>query len=253
MKTYSRSARRVIKTGYDRNVHRRLDEKHYHRKRRGTLYAVPAAVFVVVAAVMLWGPFTKQPQLLSVQQASAVSSDREPSVVPLAGSSDEDPAVGYLETYTVAPDYPRILSIGALGVQARVFEVGTDGRNQPQLPKNSYDTGWYNVSALPDRPGAVVISGACSGSVGQGVFRRLGELAKGAKIIVEKGDGTVVVYEVQRVETVAVDAVSMTRVLSPAHGFSEGLNLMGCAGNYDITTNDFAQRVVVFAAPNLTK
>lgn len=241
------SAQKRGKGGYDRNSRRRIDEKLYYRKRHRLMYAVPSAVFVVAAAVMLWNPFTNSPEVLSAQQASAASDTVQQSVTPLAWSSDETPAANYIETYKTAANRPRVLTIDSLGVRARVLEVGVDGRHHPQLPRNSYDTGWYNVSVLPGQSGAVVLSGACNGSVGEGAFRRLNELAAGAQLTIEKGDGTTVAYEVQSVATVAVDTLDMTSVLLPAHGFSRGLNLVGCSGKYDVKTNDFASRVVVYA------
>lgn len=246
--TPSRSSRTVSSGGYNRNVHREQDARRYTRRRRKIFYVLPSAAFVVVAVIMLWGPFANQPQGLSAQQASAVSIGSLPEVVPFAGSSDQVPAANYLTTYKVAAERPRIISINSIGVTARVFEVGRDGRVQPQLAKNSYDAGWYNVSVKPGDNGAVVVSGACSGSVGQGVFHRLNELSNGDTITLEKGDGTVLSYVVVGKETVAVDAVDMTKVLSPANRAAQGLNLIGCTGSYDEKTNDFAGRIIVYAA-----
>lgn len=232
---------------YDRNAHRRHDEKTYHRKRRKLFYAVPTGVFIGVIALVIWGPFAVQPKSLSSQQATTLSVSARPDIVPLAVSSDVQPAEGYLQTYTVASNRARIVMIDSLSVKARVLEVGTDGRNLPQLPRNSYDVGWYNVSVAPGESGATVLSGACSGSVGQGVFRRIGELSEGAEITVEMGNGTVLRYAVQSVASVVVESVDMTEVLRPLHGTEQGMSLVGCSGTYDAATNDFAGRVIVRA------
>lgn len=233
--------------GYNRNAHRIDDDIRYLMKRRRVLYASPAVLFVTVAAITLWAPFSGHPQELSAQQVSAVESTIQPDVVPFAGASDEQPASNYLETYHVAPERPRILTIESLGVKARVFEVGTDGRGQPQLAKNSYDAGWYNVGTLPGAPGAVVLSGACTGTVGKGIFNKLHELTKGASIVIEDGDGMLYSYSVSYAETVPVDSVDMTTVLRPTYGTTRGLSLIGCAGTYDTKTNDFSNRVIVYA------
>lgn len=233
--------------GYNRNAHRIDDDVRYLMKRRRVLYASPILLFAAVAAITLWAPFSGRPQELSAQQASAISRDAQPDVVPFAGASDERQAENYLETYQVASMRPRILTIESLGIRARVFEVGTDGRGQPQLAKNSYDTGWYNVSALPGEAGAVVLSGACSGSVNNGVFNRLGELSSGAQITLQRGDGVTVVYTVVSVDKVAVESVDMTTVLRPSYGATRGLNLIGCTGSYNTKTNDFAGRTIVYA------
>ncbi len=233
--------------GYNRNAHRVDDELRYLMKRRRVLYMSPMLLFVAVAALTLWAPFGGRPQELSAQQVSAISGSVEPDVIPFAGASDEEPAPDYLETYQVEAARPRILSIESIGIRSRVFEVGIDGRGQPQLAKNSYDTGWYNVSVLPGEPGAVVLSGACSGSVGNGVFNRLGEIVKGSTIAIERGDGAVVTYKTVSSETVAVDMVDMTSVLRPPYGTTNSLSLIGCTGAYDVKTNDFAGRTIVHA------
>lgn len=245
--------RRHSRGGYNRNACREQDKQHYYARRRKTVYVLPSVVFVVVAAAVLWWPFTNQPHGTSEQQANAVSIGSLPEVVPLAGVSDQVPAANYRETYKVAANRPRILSIESLGLTARVFEVGRDGRSQPQLAKNSYDVGWYNVGVEPGEEGAVVVSGACSGSVGQGAFHRLDSLQDGDVIGIEKGDRTMLRYVIVARETVAVDAVDMTKVLSPAHQAAQGLNLIGCTGSYDEKTNDFAGRIIIYATLDLTK
>ena len=233
--------------GYSRNARRVDDERNYLSKRRHSLYAVPAFIFVFVAAFVLWAPFLNHSQPLLAQQTTVVTETTQAEVVPLAGSVDETPAANYIDVYKVAASRPRVLTVKALSVRARVLEVGRDGRNQPQLPKNSYDVGWYNASALPEKNGAVVMSGACSGSVGNGVFRRLNELQVGSEISLERGDGGVFAYQVESIETVRADTVNMADVLVPFNRASEGLNLIGCAGSYDSKTNDFANRVIVYA------
>lgn len=233
--------------GYSRNSRRLDDERRYLTKRRHSLYVIPIGVFLFVSAFVLWAPFLNRSQPLLAQQTTVAVEPSQAEVVPLASSADTTPAANYLGTYKVSASHPRLLTIDSLSVRARIFEVGHDGRNHPQLPKNSYDTGWYNASALPGKSGAVVVSGACSGSVGDGVFRRLNELRPGMSISLERGDGTVFAYQVQGVETVLVDKVDMASILKPFNSSTEGLNLIGCAGSYDVKTNDFANRVIVYA------
>jgi sortase (surface protein transpeptidase) len=79
------------------------------------------------------------------------------------------------------------------------------------------------------------------------VFRRLNELQAGSGISIERGDGGVDAYQVESIETVRADTVNMADVLVPFNRSSEGLNLIGCAGSYDSKTNDFANRVIIFA------
>ena len=239
----------VMGGGYDRNGRRRKYGDKYSKKQRSIMYVVPVAAMVVIAGVMVWAPFASQPSVSSVRQVTATDTviSRPEADLLTKLSSDELPTANSIDTHKVAVNYPRVLSIDSLSVKARIFEVGTDARNHPQLPKNSYDIGWYNVSSLPRYVGATVLSGACSGSVGQGVFYQLGSLAGGEKIELEQGDGTRVFYEVVSVRPVKTTELDMKEVLSPTQGVDKSLNLVGCAGSYDAKTNDFDGRIIVFA------
>lgn len=234
-------------SGYDRNGRRSRDERLYQQQRRRMMYVMPSLIFLIGSVVLLSSPFANQPKMLSAQQVGAVREATPPEGAALPSPVDEVPTTNYVQQYTTDPRRPRLLTIPSLGVHARVLEVGRDSRSQPQLPRNSYDVGWYNVSVLPGKTGAAVLSGACNGSVGQGVFHRLGELKHGDLIRIERGDGTTYEYTVEYVETVNVDKVNMAEALLPANSSSEGVNLIGCSGGYDVKTNDFAKRVVIYA------
>jgi len=175
------------------------------------------------------------------------------------------------DTYTVAPAYPRYLTIDAAGIKkARVMALGllkpdSSGAQQIDAPKNIYDVGWWNCQINPvaskkcaqpilpgggDTSSAAVIDGhSCTGQ--NCVFNNLPKLKAGDKIVVERGDGTTVNYTVREVDIVPLNQIDMNRLMKPLAAGREGLNLITCAGSWTakdaqgVPTMD--KRVMVFA------
>lgn len=239
--------------GYNRNARRERDELAYYAKKRRLIYGAPLTVFIFAMVIFSAGVFSSKQPILATQQVGASSIGSLPNDKSYGSSSDQIPPEDYLDAHKAPLDYPRIVTVNSLGVRARVFEVGRDERAHPQLAKNSYDTGWYNASAKPGDGGAVVLSGACSGSVGHGSFRELGNISIGSSIDIERGDGKIFRYIVQSKEIVAVDKLDIHKLLNSFDSIEQGLNLIGCTGSYDEKTNDFAGRALVYATLDLTK
>jgi sortase (surface protein transpeptidase) len=152
-------------------------------------------------------------------------------------------------SYTVAPSAPRYLSIPKLGVnKARVLSLGKTSTGAIATPDNVYDTGWYNGSVSPGQAGAALIDGHVSSWTTKGVFYGLSSLRSGDALQLERGDGTVFSYHVVKAQTYDANSVNMRAALSPIDAAHPGLNLISCSGTVAPGTNEFNQRVIVFAA-----
>lgn len=152
--------------------------------------------------------------------------------------------------YRVATDLPRILRIEKLAVTARILPMGVNKDNSMQAPININDSGWYDGSAKPGTPGAMVIDGHSSATNAPerlGLFSSLGALESGDMISLEKGNGETLTYKVVHKETVALDKIEMEKVMLPYGGASEGLNLITCAGQWTKGSNTLDHRTVVYA------
>ena len=164
-----------------------------------------------------------------------------------AEGSDETPiSVADLDNYTVAASMPRLLEISKLGIKARILPMSVNSDNSIQAPINTNDAGWYTGSARPGGVGASFIDGHTSGATRLGLFGNLDRLEKGDEIKVERGDGQVVTYAVQKVDVVPLDKVDMTEVLAPYPGVENGLNLMTCTGDYVSKSQTSDHRVIVY-------
>lgn len=209
-------------------------------------------LFVMVMALAVLRPGQSQIPTVLAAHDNSNSRSRAAMVAPDITNiiPEEKPPTNYVESYTVAPNLPRIITIERLGISTRIIPVGADGRSQPQTPKHGYDVGWYNVGARFGESGAAVVSGACSAPGVEGVFSRLGELKPEDVIKVEKGDGTHLSYSVKIIDTVAVEKLDMAQVLRPANNAVSGLNIVTCSGEYNAFSNDHANRTVVYAVQN---
>lgn len=151
-----------------------------------------------------------------------------------------------LADYKVSPEAPRALYIDSLHIAARIMPMAVTAQNSIQAPINIYDAGWYQKSALPDQSGAMFVDGHASGSTRMGLFAYLDTMKVGDSVVVEKGDGTKLTYQVRAVEIVPKDTVDMNKVLSPYDAGTKGLNLMTCTGTWLPKEKTYDHRVVVY-------
>ena len=155
------------------------------------------------------------------------------------------------------PSFPRYLSIPGLKISnARVVQIGTI-KNTGQLdsPKSIYDAGWYTKSGLPGAgKGAVLIDGHNGGPTKGGIFENLGSLSKGSEIIIERGDGQRITYQVADNREMSVEDINnesnplgMKTMLNSMDPKKEGLNMITCVGDWDYSKNTFNKRVMLRA------
>ena len=155
------------------------------------------------------------------------------------------------------PSVPRYLSIPSLKISnARVVQIGTI-KNTGQLdsPKSIYDAGWYTKSGLPGAgKGAVLIDGHNGGPTKGGIFENLGSLSKGSEIIIERGDGQRITYQVADNREMSVEDINnesnplgMKTMLNSMDPKKEGLNMITCVGDWDYSKNTFNKRVMLRA------
>ena len=187
------------------------------------------------------------------------TTGEKPPVIPLPASAladttvDETPVtLGDINTYKVPATHPRYISIPSLNInKARVQEVGLTKSNVLDTPKNIADTAWYKNSALPGQGyGAVLIDGHNGGVSRDGVFAKLDQLKKGDEIIIERGDGKKIHYNVMENNTESLkdaNTTGMKRLMTPFDTSKEGLGLITCAGNWVPRDKVFDKRILIRA------
>jgi hypothetical protein len=153
-------------------------------------------------------------------------------------------------TYQVSPDSPRYLKIPSLDVKSRIKSLGITSDGAVDAPWNIHDTGWYDGTIKPgSKNGVSLLLGHVSGVSGPGVFKNIGSLNQKDAIEVERGDGVIIRYEVEKIVTVPVESIDMAEILYGIEPGTQSLRLMTCAGSYNKDTKQFSSRTIVYANP----
>ncbi len=220
------------------------------RKRRAwkawAVASMAALVFGVGLLVSLQGWKTNHQAVAVVTHLAQSVATQTVSADAATVPSTVQPPSNDLSSYTVAPDKPRFISIGKIGVHARVLSLGLTADGALATPGNVFDAGWYNRSSLPGQPGAMVIDGHVSSWTTNGVFYDLKKLAAGDLVYIERGDGQKFTYKVVKAVLYDADTVDMQALTQPATAGKPGLNLITCAGKVKPGTSEFTQRLAVF-------
>lgn len=200
-------------------------------------------LILLLSAYLVWS-FLSSSKISNEIEDSATNQ----TVVNDRDLNEEKPS---LDKWNVAPEKPRYLSIEKLNIiNARVLEIGLINDNQLDSPKNIHDVGWYRDSSLPGSNNttyAGLYDGHNFGTSQNGVFYRLGNIAIGDVIKIERGDGKTFNYTVREVETPALEEVDMKKMQKPFNPSVEGLNIISCNGEYDKERQTYSHRVTVRA------
>jgi hypothetical protein len=199
--------------------------------RSRTLSRTLAVVLALAAAVCL-----------TIWSDRSTPADRGPAVVVPSGG----PAVGSGGGTSAVPQpRPVRLAIPVLGVATNLTRLGLQPDGTVQVPKDPAVAGWYRLGPPPGSHGPAVILGHVDSVEGPGVFSRLAELDRGARIRVRLDDGATAVFLVHSVRTYANADFPARRVYG-GHGRRE-LNLVTCGGAYDDARGGYQANVVVNA------
>lgn len=161
--------------------------------------------------------------------------------------AEDKPDENAFFAYQVDPDKPRYLRIPTQSVYSRIKELGLTTDGAVDAPWNVHDTGWYNGSIKPgSKNGVSLILGHTSGYSMPGVFKSIGEMKKDDIVEVERGDGEVVKYIVDKVEEYELDKIDMRKILYEVEKGTHSLRLMTCSGQYDSLNREYLSRTVVY-------
>ena len=153
-------------------------------------------------------------------------------------------------SYVVPAENPKFLTIEAIGINnAKIVKLGLQNNNQIANPSSVHEVGWYQQSKKPSEKGTMFLYGHLSDWTSDGIFAKLKNLKPDQTIKVTRGDDKTYTYKMVSSKIYKANAVNMDEVLTPINGSAQGLSLMTCTGKLDIKTNEFEERLVVFAVP----
>jgi Sortase domain len=209
-----------------------------HSRRRRLSTASRTAALLVTAGLIAVGAgaagvvLTRHPD---VPQAAALQVLPAPTG-PIEAAPTEGAA-------SVAE--PVSLVIPSIGVSASIVHLGLTSSGALQVPPTTTVVGWYTGSPRPGSIGSAVIAGHIDSVAGPGVFFRLSQLQRGARVYVRRADGTLAVFEVTEVQMYAKDAFPTTAVYGAVP--DPELRLITCGGTFDYSTRSYLSNTVVFA------
>lgn len=190
--------------------------------------------------------YAKQTQQYKDEVSAGKQADATPEQRQLAEGKDEaESTPDALSGYKVEASHPRVILIDSIDLRGRILPMGLNPDKSVQAPINIFDAGWYTGSAKPGEKGAAVIDGHASGPSRKGLFAYVETLANGDRLKIERGDGSLLEYEVVGKKEYDYKNVDMAEVLR-VHEGDEGANLITCTGAWVDSEKTFDKRVVVF-------
>ncbi len=141
---------------------------------------------------------------------------------------------------------PVRVQVPALGVTSTVMRLGLQRDGSMEVPSGAYPVGWYDRSPTPGEIGPAVLAGHVDWQGERGAFFGLRELLPGDEVVVDRADGTVATFRVDRVEEHDKDEFPSDDVYGDID--TAGLRLITCGGSFDEDTGDYRQNVIVFAS-----
>jgi LPXTG-site transpeptidase (sortase) family protein len=142
---------------------------------------------------------------------------------------------------------PVRLRIPAAGVDTRLEPLGRASDKSIELPSRPELAGWFDGGPRPGEAGPSVIIGHVDWDHSPAVFFRLRHLRPGDLVTVDRADGSVARFRVTARKQVAKSDFPTDEVYAP--DLAPSLRLITCGGDFDTTSRNYLDNVIVFAAP----
>jgi LPXTG-site transpeptidase (sortase) family protein len=142
---------------------------------------------------------------------------------------------------------PVRVRIPSIGVDAPLETLSVDADNALQPPVAWDAAGWYDQSPVPGERGPSVIAGHLVAPDGPAVFVDLASLVPGDPVDVERADGSVATFTVDRtISAERTDSFPTSEIYGPTPDAQ--LRLITCDGEYDPSRGHWTRNMVVFAS-----
>ena len=204
---------------------------------------------VVIGAIVVFnllddetGPPPVDTTLLGVDEAPTVTPLATETPLPTATAAPE-PTVAP----TVAPEVPIArLVIPSIRVNAPVTPRGVSADGVMEDPKGPTEVAWYTFSALPNRPGNIVMAGHVDYiNYGAAVFYSIGKLKQGDEIRIDLQNGETATYRVTSVTLYDEATAPVAEIVGPTD--VETVTLITCGGVFNRALREYESRTVVKA------
>jgi sortase (surface protein transpeptidase) len=141
------------------------------------------------------------------------------------------------------PGVPVRLRIPALGIDAHTESVGLSGANMA-VPASAWDVAWFKLGPRPGLAGNAVIDGHLDTATGPAIFLRLEALAPGDLLYVRDSYGVERAFKVTALASYVDSKAPLALIFGPSS--VPHLNLITCAGTWQMDQKNYSQRLVVY-------
>ena len=220
-------------------------------RRRAVATGVGVALLLGGGAAVAVGVTAQEPSPPAPASAQALPTSPAPSSgtpTPTTEASAPPAPTASPTAEAKAQPKPVKVTIPSLKVSSSLLELGLaeDGTIDVPKPGADYDkAAWFTGSPRPGAVGPAVIEGHVDGVHGPSVFYDLGKIDKGAKVHVERADGSTVIFVVDGVEAYPKDDFPVKKVYGNTSG--PELRLITCGGKFDKATGHYVDNTVVYA------
>lgn len=213
------------------------------------LAAVVGVVLIALATIWQW-PDAPEPG--PDQGSLETGTSSSPSASPSQSTSPEETPPSKDEAKTDAPlawSLPVSISIPAIDVDESVIQLGLNKDGTLAVPQPGPDldkAAWFENSPTPGQIGPSVIEGHVSTAQnGPSIFFNLPKLKIGDEILVDREDGTTVVFTIHATREFDKDKFP-TKLVYGGDLSTPTLRLITCSG-FDPNVGHHTGNLVVFA------
>ena len=147
---------------------------------------------------------------------------------------------------------PRRLSVPALGIDTKIYQVALDKRKNVVIPEDIRKVGWYRLGVPPgvDRGNAVIVGHRDGSGYRKGAFYYLNTLKPGQVVTVTTSGKRTLKYRVESVKSILKKRLPYEKYF--AVDGKHKLVLISCGGFYDRNNGGYQDNVIVTAEPLFT-
>jgi len=226
-------------------------------RHRNIVVVASVVLALIGAAVVVLGihgaggppqPLANAGQSLSASAAPTPASARTP-MTPNPGASPSAAAIHTRGTdvgpiLTASP--PVAIAIPSIGVRtSNLVNLGLASDGSLQVPQDFSSVGWYTAGPSPGQLGPAILAGHVDSHNGPAIFYRLGALRPGARVTVDRKNGSTATFSVDRIQRFPKDHFPTVLVYGSTNRAE--LRLITCGGSFDQETGHYLDNIVVFA------
>ena len=216
------------------------------RPRAGRVWAAASLALAAagVGAVVLLPTHSSSSARLDVPLAVAAAPAGTAPIAPGAPVATAARTAGLRQ---LPASVPVRVQIPALGMTSAIMDLGLTRTGAMEVPPGARPVGWYDRSPTPGQQGPAVLAGHVDWDGERGAFYGL---RAGDAVVIDRADGTVATFVVDRVEEHHKDDFPTQEVYGDIE--HAGLRLITCGGTFDKKTGNYEDNVIVFASLTAT-